>query len=675
MSRKTVVIAVCDSDELASQAFENLGAHFAATRIDTTRYETVGEAFTDAKLGIEDPGTPMVVVDAPLEKVEYLLTRTHEQQAAVDQLVNEQKETIAQLRKDLAAAEAKNTNWKSKYQDLYRYCKKVEDELLNVFYKWLPSKVPMFERMQTMRQVEEHEEGTVDNIGPYTMSLDTLIRKGNFGKIFYTQLNDGRNVVVKHVPKARMMTIKSMTRMAQQLKVLLEPVPTERHTNILYLEQALQSTRSMFLVMPQYGRCDVFDFVGSCSPDDFTGVGEAVAMAVIKPVLSALSHLHARGIAHRDVKSENILVDYRKDEITGAVTVNGVKLIDFDLCCRVGQVGPKDMAGSLGFISPEAMTMMNNVTDQTTTDVWASACVLMELVMGRDWFSEYWLNIYREFPKIEAAHRRAAQLDFESRLDKGAKRVCRACKTAPTEFVLANSMHIEPTERYTAAELLRHLDQLERPGLPGPYTQSQMRFGPAEEEEDLSSVQGEVGDSVSGSLSGSESGRLESQLQPHRHGPSVRFELDERPNTADDIDSVSSRTTAGAVHSGGHRSRSASTEGKGAKGKGAAADAGAASEPDQPQHEHPGPDASPASPFRKLGESPAPPAAILTAAAEEAMSEAAKVMRAAMASDDSSNNLVSAAMAIIKPERRPRSNRLIAPGEGSQVAKRYAACD
>ena len=536
--------------------------------------------------------------------------------------------------------------------------------------------------MRSARSLAPHPPASTHARSPPLTPHSTRVPLPNNVQIFYTQLNDGRNVVVKHVPKARMMTIKSMTRMAQQLKVLLEPIPTERHTNILYLEQALQSTRSMFLVMPKYGRCDVFDFVGSCSPDDFTGVGEAVAMAVIKPVLSALSHLHARGIAHRDVKSENILVDYRKDEITGAVTVTGVKLIDFDLCCRVGQVGPKDMAGSLGFMSPEAMTMMSNLTDQTTTDVWASACVLIELVMGRDWFSEYWLNIYREFTKItkiEAAHtdRRAAQLDFHARLDKGAKRACRACKTAPTEFVLANSMPIEPTERYTAAELLRHLDQLERPGLLGPYTQSQMRLGPAELEEDLSSVQGEVGDSVTltGSSSGSESGRLESQLQPHRHGPSVRFELDERPNTADDIDSVSSRTTAGAVHSGGHRSRSASAKGKGAKGKGAAADAGAASEPDQPQHEHPGPDASPASPFRKLGESPAPPAVMFTAAAEEAMSEAAKMMRAAVASDESSNNLVSAAMAIIKPERRPRSNRLIAPGEGSQVAKRYAACD
>ena len=425
-------------------------------------------------------------------------------------------------------------------------------------------------------------------------------------QIFCTQVDDGRYVAVKHVPKACMMTIKSMTRMAMQLKVLMEPNPAERHANILYLEKALHSARSVFLVMPKYGRGDVFDLVGSCSPDDFTGVDEAVAMSVIKPVLSALSHLHARGIAHRDIKSENILVDYQKDETTGAVTVNGVKLIDFDRCCCVGQVGPTDTAGSLGFVSPE--TMMNNLTDQTTADVWSSACVLIELVMGRHWFNETWLNIYREFMMIEAAqvcHRRAARLDFQARLDKGAKHVCLACKTAPTEFVLANSMHTEPTERYTAAELLRHLDQLERPDLPGPYTQSQMRLAPAELEEDLSSVEGEVGDSVSGSISGSESGRLEPQS--HRDGPSVRFELDERPNTAGDIDSVSSITTTGAVRKGGHRSRSASTKGKGAKGKGAAADAGAASEPDQPQH--PGPDVSPASPFRTLAESPAPTAA------------------------------------------------------------------
>jgi len=60
-------------------------------------------------------------------------------------------------------------------------------------------------------------------------------------------------------------------------------------------------------------------------------------------VADALAYLHARGIVHRDVKPENVMIDAR-----GHAT-----LLDFDLAARLGEPGPRAMVGTPAYLSPE----------------------------------------------------------------------------------------------------------------------------------------------------------------------------------------------------------------------------------------------------------------------------------------------------------------------------------
>src|SRR5688572_8613606 len=70
---------------------------------------------------------------------------------------------------------------------------------------------------------------------------------------------------------------------------------------------------------------------------------ELILLAV--QAADALEHLHARGILHRDVKPENLLVD----------AAGGVKLVDFGLAAGSAGGATSGAAGTADYIAPEIL--------------------------------------------------------------------------------------------------------------------------------------------------------------------------------------------------------------------------------------------------------------------------------------------------------------------------------
>ncbi|CAN4092876.1 unnamed protein product [Withania somnifera] len=123
-----------------------------------------------------------------------------------------------------------------------------------------------------------------------------------------------------------------------------------------------------------------------------------LSVFIARDVASVLTELHSRHIIHRDIKSENVVIDLDKKRADGTPTV---KLCDFDMAiplrsylhtCCIGHTGvpPPDVCvGTPRWMAPEVFRAMNKRSIYGLgADIWSFGCVLLELLMLQLPYSE-----------------------------------------------------------------------------------------------------------------------------------------------------------------------------------------------------------------------------------------------------------------------------------------------
>lgn len=174
-----------------------------------------------------------------------------------------------------------------------------------------------------------------------------------------------------------------------------------------------------------------------------------------REVLKGLATIHAIGLAHRDLKPHNIMID-----IEGAV-----KLIDFGLCIDLKKNrSPRSMVGSAYWMSPE---MILRQPHGTATDIFSFGVVMFEVLLGKPITSQYppiramWMNAVNGGPPIsDAKAKNAANVakadTSEDDIWGGLVQQSKTVWSDQAYDFVQRALVLDPSQRPTAHQLLSH---------------------------------------------------------------------------------------------------------------------------------------------------------------------------------------------------------------------------
>ena len=100
-------------------------------------------------------------------------------------------------------------------------------------------------------------------------------------------------------------------------------------------------------------------------------------LRIASGVAEAIERLHEEGIVHRDVKTENIIVNLKNDD-------NPVKLIDYGCLKKIKNERTNSFVGTNYFFPPELWSRVNDRSKSYgyPCDAWGLGCVLMDCMIG-----------------------------------------------------------------------------------------------------------------------------------------------------------------------------------------------------------------------------------------------------------------------------------------------------
>jgi serine/threonine protein kinase len=251
---------------------------------------------------------------------------------------------------------------------------------------------PMLSLPILMKEAQDQQEQItkckhLENINLYFEELNTL-GSGTFGRVYAARTTPAGHLLHPGLP--HMVAVKILTSV-ENIPILKNELAILKRLDLphsvkyygCYIEKS-----HVYLIMDLITGDDLFELdVSSLSPDEKLHIAKEIALGI--------EEIHAAGIAHRDIKLENIMITDTWD----------VKIVDYGLACAIAHNPESETCTEFRIGTPGYMdyrVVPGNLKSMQRADWWSYGQLLGELFTNN--INGLWderRDTYRAFPKTE----------------------------------------------------------------------------------------------------------------------------------------------------------------------------------------------------------------------------------------------------------------------------------
>ena len=191
-----------------------------------------------------------------------------------------------------------------------------------------------------------------------------LLGKGAFGKVNLSlHVLTGRLVAIKSINKSHLTSEHQKKKMEVETSIM----KALSHSNyVVKIFETYETQKHVCIVMEYICAGDLLSYIRKRSK-----LTEAVAKYIFKQIILGLQYIHSKGVVHRDIKLDNILIDLD----------NKIKICDFGVSKRIRQGDIMvEQCGTPAYIAPEILK--NKGYKGFGVDIWSAGVVLYAMLSG-----------------------------------------------------------------------------------------------------------------------------------------------------------------------------------------------------------------------------------------------------------------------------------------------------
>ena len=220
------------------------------------------------------------------------------------------------------------------------------------------------------------------------LNLIKFLGKGAYGEVY---LSEKKNSNKLYATKKISREIADRPNFKKYLINEIEILKMLNHPNIVKFEEIKKSKHSYYIVMEYINGGGLSDCLKKYMKKFGNAFPEKIVQYLMRQIIDALVYIHDKKIIHRDLKLDNIMVNFdsEKDKEDLNMMKAKIKIIDFGFSISLTK---QDIAsttvGSPINMDPIILEKFNKLRDKSVTydnkvDIWSIGTVCYELLIGK----------------------------------------------------------------------------------------------------------------------------------------------------------------------------------------------------------------------------------------------------------------------------------------------------